>query len=70
MIVAAASGDTSPAEITTVAGVPYFLPGPDAATAVVLLFVGHDCPISNWYAKEIGRLCENYTAKSLFAKLV
>ena len=36
------------------------LPGPDAAKATVIYFITHDCPISNQYAPEIGRICKEY----------
>ena len=52
-------------EFVNVTGGAFRLPEPDAATAVVLLFIGHDCPISNGYAKEIGRLCEKYAAQKI-----
>ena len=33
--------------------------------AVVLFFVGHDCPISNAYAPEIKRICAQYTPRHI-----
>ena len=33
--------------------------------AIVLIFVAHDCPISNAYAPEINRICALYTAKQI-----
>lgn len=33
--------------------------------AVVLLFVGRECPISNRYAPEVIRICHNYAAKGV-----
>ena len=52
-------------EFVDVLGDKYSLPGPDDCKAVVLLFCGHDCPISNGYTKEIVRLCKEYTPKKI-----
>jgi thiol-disulfide isomerase/thioredoxin len=57
------AGKSAADEFVNVAGGKYRLPGPDDAVAVVLLFVGHDCPISNGYAPEVGRVCKEYTPK-------
>lgn len=38
--------------------------------AVVLLFIAHDCPISNSYAPEIKRLCAHYTPDKIAFYLV
>jgi thiol-disulfide isomerase/thioredoxin len=38
--------------------------------AVVLLFIARDCPISNAYAPEIGRICARYTAQKVAFYLV
>lgn len=48
-----------------VLGGTYRLPGPDDCKAVVLIFFGHDCPISNGYTKEIVRLCKEYVPKKI-----
>ena len=52
-------------EFVDVLGDKYTLPGPDDCKAVVLLFVGYDCPISNSYTKEIVRLCKEFTPKKV-----
>ena len=52
-------------EFMDVLGDKYSLPGPDDCKAVVLLFCGHDCPISNGYTKEIVRLCKEYMPKKV-----
>lgn len=52
-------------EFADVLGGKYRLPGPDDCQAVVLLFLGHDCPVSNGYAPEVGRLCKGYTPKGV-----
>ena len=52
-------------EFVNVLGDKYRLPGPDDCKAVVLLFLGHDCPISNGYAPEILRLCKEYRPKKI-----
>lgn len=53
------------AEFVNVLGDTYRLPGPNDCKAVALLFVGFDCPISNSYAKELGRLCKEYGPKKV-----
>lgn len=52
-------------EFVDVLGDKYTLPGSDDCTAVVLLFVGYDCPISNSYTKEIVRLCKEFMPKKV-----
>jgi hypothetical protein len=52
-------------EFIDVLGNKYTLPGPDDCKAIVLLFVGHDCPISNSYSKEIVRLCKEFMPKKV-----
>ena len=46
-----------------VGGGTYRLPGAGECKAVVLLFWGHDCPISNAYAPEVTRLWREYSPK-------
>lgn len=48
-----------------VRGGTYRVPGPGHCAANVLVFFGHDCPMSNGYAKEIIRLCAAYTPKRI-----
>lgn len=55
---------------TNVNGDEFRFPGPADAKAVVLIFVGNDCPISNGYAPEIGRLCRDFAAKGVTFVLV
>ena len=50
-------------EFVDVMGDKYRLPGAGESKAVVLLFVGYDCPISNCYAAEIVRLCKEFMPK-------
>ncbi len=52
-------------EFVDVLGDKYSLPGLDDCKAVVLLFCGHDCPISNGYTKEIVRLCKEFMPKKI-----
>jgi hypothetical protein len=40
------------------------------ASAAVIVFVGVDCPISNAYAPQINRLCEQYQSKKVAFYLV
>jgi len=35
-----------------------------------LFFVAHDCPISNYYSREIRRICEDYASRGLGCSLV
>jgi hypothetical protein len=44
---------------------PYRLPGPEDCKAVVLIFIGTDCPISNGYSKEIVRLCKEFMPRNV-----
>ena len=52
-------------EFVDVMGDKYRLPGAGESKAVVLLFVGYDCPISNSYAAEIVRLCKEFMPKKV-----
>jgi len=52
-------------EFIDVLGEKYTLPGPDDCKAVVLIFIGHDCPISNGYTPEIVRICKDYMPKGV-----
>ena len=45
------------------------LAAPDDGVAVVFL-VSHDCPISNRYGPEIGRICAAYEARGVSCRLV
>ena len=55
-----------PAEkFVNVLGEKYHLPGPGECQAVVLIFYGHECPISNRYAPEIIRLCKEYSPRQV-----
>jgi hypothetical protein len=59
-------GDNKPNEgYAKVGGGTYMLPGAGECKAVVLLFWGHDCPISNAYAPEITRLWREYSPKGV-----
>lgn len=40
-------------------------PGKSGAAATVVYFVTHDCPISNKYAPEIGRICSEYSPEGV-----
>ncbi|MCS7021052.1 MAG: redoxin family protein [Gemmataceae bacterium] len=48
-----------------VLGDKWRLPGPESCKAVVLIFIGYDCPISNAYAPEIARLRKEYEPKKV-----
>ena len=58
------TGENEPNEgYAKVGGGTYRLPGAGECKAVVLLFWGHDCPISNAYAPEVTRLWREYAPK-------
>ena len=50
---------------TDVAGKSYRLPRPDDCKAIVLIFFGYDCPISNAYVPEFRRIYEEYSPKNV-----
>jgi thiol-disulfide isomerase/thioredoxin len=52
-------------EFPRVGGGTVRLPGPDDAAAVVLLFLGHDCPVSNGYTPELARIATAYAPKKV-----
>ena len=41
-----------------------------SGAAFVLFFITHDCPISNYYAPEIQRMCSEYKSKGVGCALV
>lgn len=47
-----------------------FYPMQPAGAAEVLFFITSDCPISNFYAPEIQRICRDYSGKSVSCALV
>lgn len=49
--------------LSDVDGRAHALPSAPEATATVILFVTHDCPISNRYAPEIRRICAEYAPR-------
>ena len=61
-----------PAEevFTDVAGQPHRLPGRDECRALVLIFIAHECPISNGYAPEIARLCKDFAPRGVAFRVV
>ena len=58
------------ARFVNVSGGTYDLMGPDGCKAVVLIFFGHDCPISNGYAPEIVRLSREFSPKGIAFRVV
>lgn len=50
---------------TDVRGGTYRLPGPRDSKAVVLIFIYHDCPISNGYVPEIARLSQEFSPRGI-----
>src|SRR4051812_13952376 len=64
LCVFAVTAAAKPMQIKDIAGTARRIP--DAQTrATVLLFVTHDCPISNRYAPEFNRIRLQYTAKKI-----
>ena len=53
------------ATVSDISGKEHAVPGEADANATVIYFVTHDCPISNRYQPEIGRICEEYAAKEV-----
>lgn len=51
-------------------GEPFRLPKPGEVAATVVIFVGHDCPISNSYSPEIARIVKEFAAKKIAFCLV
>lgn len=50
---------------TDVRGGTFHLPGPGESKAIVLIFIYHDCPISNGYVPEIARLSQEFSPKGI-----
>lgn len=67
-----ANGSEKPAVdvFTDVAGQPHRLPGRGECRALVLIFVAHECPISNGYAPEIARLWKEFTPRGATFRIV
>ncbi len=57
-------------EFVNVMGGKYSIPNPDDYKALVFVFIGYDCPISNGYAQEITRITDKYSAKKVAFCLV
>ncbi len=57
-------------DFVIVHGDEFWLPKPEDTKATVLFFLGHDCPISNSYAKEISRISDEYTPKQIAFTIV
>ena len=60
-----AGADEKLPAFTNVTGGTYTLPAAKDCKAVVLIFFGHDCPISNKYAPEIARLHKSYASRGI-----
>lgn len=58
------AASTQPSYVN-VRGGNYRLPGPEQCKAVVLVFVGVECPVSNSYAPEIVDLCREYGPRGI-----
>lgn len=68
----AASSAEKPQEevFTDVAGRSQRLPGRGECRALVLFFIAHQCPMSNGYAPEIGRLCKDFARSGVAFRVV
>lgn len=65
-----ASTSTVASRITDLDGRPTDPLAASDRRATVLIFITHDCPISNAYAPEIHRLCDAYTRQGIAFYLV
>src|SRR5438270_7728202 len=59
-----AAAREEPLEIEDLRGARHLIPDPKAK-ATALIFITHDCPISNAYAPEVGRIAAAYDGKSV-----
>jgi hypothetical protein len=64
-----AAGDAGPLRIRDIAG-RTLEPFAPARTATILFFVQTDCPISNWYAQTIQRVCREYADRGVGCTLM
>ncbi len=53
------------ATLRDIDGNQHTLPPASGRKATVVFFVTHDCPISNRYAPEIGRICGDYSSRGV-----
>lgn len=53
-----------------VTGHSHRLPGREECRALALIFVAHDCPMSNSYAPEIARLCRDFAPRGVAFRVV
>jgi hypothetical protein len=67
LIVASALAVVPPAPIsvTDIDGRAWTLAAPPKGTTDLVFFIATDCPISNRYAPEIGRICGDYKARGV-----
>ena len=62
LLLALASLPLSASTLTDIDGGEHLIPDP-AASATVVYFVTHDCPISNRFMPEIRRICAEYSSR-------
>lgn len=60
----------SPLEVADLYGRSQSLPASAPCVATVLVFITHDCPISNTIAPELNRICSDYTNKNVAFLLI
>jgi hypothetical protein len=59
------AADATDSSLVDVRGKAFRLPRPGECRAVAIVFIGHDCPISNSYAPEIERLWKEFSREKV-----
>jgi hypothetical protein len=67
---APATAPATPVELNDVDGAPHRPLHLGRAKAAVVLFIRHDCPVSNGYAPEVGRIIAAYSPRNVKFYLV
>lgn len=57
-------------KLDDVTGRPHRLPGPGHCRALVLIFIAHECPLSNGYAPEVARLFKDFSGRGVAFRVV
>lgn len=61
----AGSAALASSSVRDIDGTDHTVPAEQGSKATVMYFVTHDCPISNRYAPEIERICDDYAPQGL-----
>ena len=64
MLFRSAVESPAPIEIADINGVKLSFPAPEKK-ATLIIFITNDCPVSNGYAPEINRICDEYSGKAV-----